>query len=311
MASSPHHHLDERAARVCVAHDHGAGRHCRYETTADGTRLHVVEAGEQGSTRGIVFVHGFVQSHLVFDEQLRRPHRLPGRRLVSFDLRGHGWSSGGAGGYDDPAAWADDLRTVVEGAGLDEVVLVAWSYGGFVVGDFLAAGGSAAGLVLVAAGSSMAPVDDDVVADGFLGLIPALRSPKLEASLPATRELVAMLTAEPLDAEATLRLEGASARAGAAARRGLSTRAHDVRAALAGCGAPTLVVHGARDRLVDLSASRSLADASGAELVVVDDTGHMPFFERPDAFDDVLRAFLASIDDRRAASHPPGQHSSR
>ena len=45
---------------------------------------------------------------------------------------------------------------------------------------------------------------------------------------------------------------------------------------------PTLVIHGAEDRIVPLEAGQAVAAAiDGAELVVLDDTGHVPTLTRP------------------------------
>ena len=60
-------------------------------------------------------------------------------RLVAFDLRGHGMSEAPLEPehYTDGRLWADDLAAVIDQLGLDRVVLVGWSYGPFVIGDYL------------------------------------------------------------------------------------------------------------------------------------------------------------------------------
>jgi pimeloyl-ACP methyl ester carboxylesterase len=58
-----------------------------------------------------------------------------------------------------------------------------------------------------------------------------------------------------------------------------------MRADEARVAAPTLIVHGARDRLVPVAAARALA-ARRPEftLEVIDDCGHVPQLEVPDQF---------------------------
>ena len=73
-------------------------------------------------------------------------------------------------------------------------------------------------------------------------------------------------------------------------------RAHDISAELGAIGAPTLVVHGREDVLVPCAdAERIAAMIPGAELLVFEDTGHMPMVERPVPFDDALLRFAGAV----------------
>ena len=102
-----------------------------------GLRLHVREWGDREGPP-IVFVHGWSQSQLCWSRQIAGP-LAEDFRLVTFDLRGHGMSEKplDAEHYVDARLWADDLDAVIEQLELDRPVLVAWSYGGFVVTDYL------------------------------------------------------------------------------------------------------------------------------------------------------------------------------
>jgi proline iminopeptidase len=57
-------------------------------------------------------------------------------------------------------------------------------------------------------------------------------------------------------------------------------------------GVPTLVVHGRQDP-IPLASSEAVARAAGAELVVLDDCGHVPYVEQPEGLFDAIRAFHA------------------
>ena len=73
---------------------------------------------------------------------------------------------------------------------------------------------------------------------------------------------------------------------------------HDTRAEIGDIDAPALVVWGAEDTAVPVRLARPLADAlGGAELVVLDDAGHVCNLEQPDAFDRAVTAFFDA--------HPP------
>ncbi|MBF6360192.1 alpha/beta fold hydrolase [Nocardia farcinica] len=64
-------------------------------------------------------------------------------------------------------------------------------------------------------------------------------------------------------------------------------------AALAAITVPTLIVHGRSDRMVPLEgALMLLGRLSDADLVVLNNCGHWPPFERPGAFVAAVRAFL-------------------
>ena len=93
----------------------------------------------------IVFVHGWSQSQLCWSRQTAGT-LAKDFRIVTFDLRGHGMSETPleAEHYVDARLWADDLNAVIEDLELDRPVLVAWSYGGFVVTDYLRAYGEEA-----------------------------------------------------------------------------------------------------------------------------------------------------------------------
>ena len=90
----------------------------------------------------ILFIHGWSQNHLCWDKQYESALRDE-FRLVAFDLRGHGMSEAppGPGPYTDGGLWADDLAAVIDGLGLEHVVLAGWSYGAFVICDYIRAYG--------------------------------------------------------------------------------------------------------------------------------------------------------------------------
>src|SRR4030095_8873432 len=64
-------------------------------------------------------------------------------RLVAYDLRGHGMSEAPPGQehYTDGRLWADDVAAIIDQLGMDRPVLVGWSYGGFIICDYVRAHG--------------------------------------------------------------------------------------------------------------------------------------------------------------------------
>ena len=106
-----------------------------------GLQLHVREWGTPDGPP-ILFIHGWSQNHLCWDKQYESPLRDE-FRLVAYDLRGHGMSEAppGPGPYTDATLWADDLAAIIGRLGLERAVLVGWSYGAFVICDYLRAYG--------------------------------------------------------------------------------------------------------------------------------------------------------------------------
>jgi pimeloyl-ACP methyl ester carboxylesterase len=124
-----------------------------------GIRPHAREwARPDGSA--ILFVHGWSQCDMCWDAQVRSPLAVR-FRIVTFDIRGHGMSEKplNPGCYTSEQLWAEDLAAVIDQITLDRPVLVAWSYGGFIVGDYIRAHGDAdiAGINLVGAAVLLRP----------------------------------------------------------------------------------------------------------------------------------------------------------
>ena len=59
-------------------------------------------------------------------------------------------------------------------------------------------------------------------------------------------------------------------------------------------GVPALVVHGREDP-IPLASSAAVAEALGAELLVIEGSGHVPYVERPEILFTALERFLAPI----------------
>ncbi|MEN3382621.1 MAG: non-heme chloroperoxidase, partial [Hyphomicrobiales bacterium] len=95
--------------------------------TPDGL---TISAQEWGNPNGpeILLVHGFAQSHLSWmrqvDSDLAKEFRI-----ITYDLRGHGNSAKplDKAPYHDNKAWGDEVKAVMDAAGLRRPVLVGWS----------------------------------------------------------------------------------------------------------------------------------------------------------------------------------------
>lgn len=265
-------------------------------TGAGGVDLHVEEAGPTDA-RPVLFVHGWSQSRRSWRKQFESA-LADDYRLVALDLRGHGDSGkpDAEGAYTDPELWAGDLRAVVEGLALDEPVLVAWSYGGLVVSDYLAVCGddAVAGVNYVGAISEKGTDDAARFAgEEFVALADDLFSTDAETSTDALDAFLDICVADPLPADENYFMLGFNAVCPPRVREALQARTADHEATLGGLSVPVLVTHGEEDQVVLPGAGEKNATlAPDAELSRYRGVGHSPFWEAPERFNDELRSFV-------------------
>ena len=107
----------------------------------NGVRLHVREWG-QPDAPPILLIHGWSQGLACWRHQVEGELAAE-CRLVALDIRGHGMSERprAADAYQDADLWAMDIAAVLDQLNLHRPILVGWSYGGFIISDYLRAFG--------------------------------------------------------------------------------------------------------------------------------------------------------------------------
>ncbi|TKK76983.1 alpha/beta hydrolase [Kribbella jiaozuonensis] len=263
-----------------------------------GVRLH---AGEWGNRAGrpVLFIHGWSASHVCWGRQLGG--RLADDfRLVAFDNRGHGMSEKplGADSYRDPQLWADDLAAVIDQLGLDRPVLVAWSYGGFIVSDYIRAYGEdrIGAINLVGAAVMMKPPTFDNIGPGFLGNAPQASQPDLATNIAAIRHFLDVCTAEPLDPDDWTAALAWNMVVPPEVRGALISREIDSDDVLTRLSVPVLVTHGRSDTIVLPSMAEHVLDVcKTARPSWYDGIGHVPFVEAQPRFDRELADLAAEL----------------
>jgi pimeloyl-ACP methyl ester carboxylesterase len=257
-----------------------------------------LRAHEWGRPDGpaILFVHGWSQSELCWDAQVRSP--LAERfRMVTFDNRGHGMSDKplDGGSYADERLWADDLAAVIEQAHLDRPVLVASSYGGFIVADYLRGYGDAeiAGINLVGGAVLLRPPSFDHIGPGFLDNAMDASAPDLSLNIASIQRFLRSCTATPLPDELWNAALCWNMAVPAAIRRALIAREIDDTDIYSRLSVPILVTHGREDIIILPSMSEHLLrHSTTATASWYDGVGHMPFIEEPERFNLELAAFI-------------------
>lgn len=264
-------------------------------TAADGVPIAVQESGNPEG-QAIIFIHGLLGSHLSWEAQTNSP-LLQRYRLITYDLRGHGMSGKPErpGAYTEGRRWADDLAAVIAASGAKRPVLVGWSLGAAVATNYLAAFGDAqiAGAVYV---GGVIELEPDLIVS-HPEIYRDLASGDLKTHLDAERAFLALCFDTPPDAVTFQRLLANAAMASTAMQRAVHQMSVDAPVGLGALRKPLLLLYGARDALVQATASLNRAKAlnAGARVAVYPNSGHAPFLEEPDRFNQDLSAFMDAV----------------
>lgn len=266
--------------------EHRVSTHRTFSTP----ELHVLR---QGRGRPVVLSHALGMDVHLWDG-LARSLAAQSCEVLRYDHRGHGQSAAPAGPYsmDD---LVDDAARVVREWGRGPVVWVGLSMGGM-VGQGLAARHPDLVQALVIANSTSwypqaahamwAQRIAAVEAQGLAAIADAVMGryfhedfraayPEVEAHARAT-----LLRTDP---------QGYVACCHAVAKV-------DWRAALPTLACPVLVIAGARDQGAPVAMSEAIVQARpGAQLVVLENASHISVMEEPQAFEQTLREFLATL----------------
>jgi pimeloyl-ACP methyl ester carboxylesterase len=234
--------------------------------------------------------------------------RLDGYRLIAPDLRGHGLSDRGQPGDWTFARWAADVARLAEALELGQYTLLGHSSGARVaLQHAVDYPGHAARLICsggVAHAGASAHLDETFARFGT----PELRA-RVEAAFEAEE---AAETPEECHAAWMGQMpffladpEGPALRELDRLWRGVryNPEIHrhgdygdfDVRERLANVAVPVLVITGREDRISRPQDSEEIARLlPNARLAIVDDAGHFPFAEQPDAYLGELRRWLSA-----------------
>lgn len=263
--------------------------------TPDGLTIRAQVWGNASGPE-ILFIHGFSQSYLSWVKQTGSD-LTKSFHIVTYDLRGHGGSDKPmeAKFYQNDRAWADEVAAVIQTANLKRPVVVAWSYGGRVIGDYLRyyGDGHLAGINLVDTGSK---TNQDWVGGVTRNTSSRMVSSDIAANFSGTAEFVRGVTAAPLspeDYELALAYNMAVPVEVRSAMRGGANSSIDFTPEFKKLKIPVLVTHGTMDDLIKLDAARYTASViPGAKLSIYENVGHAAFLEQPERFNRELAEFV-------------------
>jgi pimeloyl-ACP methyl ester carboxylesterase len=253
-----------------------------------GLRLHVREWGKADGPP-ILFIHGWSQNHLCWVKQYES--MLANEyRLVAYDLRGHGMSEAPLEPdyYADGKLWAADVAAIIDELRLDRTVLVGWSYGSFVICDYVRECGQEriAAINFVEGVTRLGEVAfGTLIGPGFLDHFVDATADDLPTNIQAMRSFVRACVVKPVSDDD---LESAvcwNVVVPAAIRAHLAAREIDDDDVLRALEVPLLVTHGREDSVVlPAMAEHVLNTCPTAEASWYEGVGHAPHLEEPERF---------------------------
>jgi pimeloyl-ACP methyl ester carboxylesterase len=284
-------------------------------TRPDGAQIFIEETGPKDAKAAVVFLHGSALRTDVWHYQM---NAFEGRRLIFYDLRGHGLSQPKGEDEFTITTLAEDLAAVIDASGLDEVVVVGHSIGGMIALELACRhqellGDRIKGLVLT--NTTHRPVFETTVGGAMLSRIERLARNPLDVlgnyhqSVERLRKII-----RPTD-QVFLAVSVAAFGPKASAKQVdftydmlaetpsdvifdlfRSYRDFDVTECVADVTVPALVITGTHDRITVPKASHFLAEnLPKAELKVLQGSGHMTMLERYREFNAMLDTFFKDV----------------
>jgi non-heme chloroperoxidase len=265
---------------------------------AAGVNLHVREYGKSTGIP-ILLLHGWSQSHLCWSKQYESSLKND-TQMIALDLRGHGMSDAPVemDQYTDGDKWADDIEAVIDDLVLDRPILVGWSYGGYIISDYVRKKGQdkISGINFVAAAVVLGPkAFGPLVGPGFLENAPAASQNDLPTNIAAIRRFVRACIVKPVSQDDFEEILAFNMVVQPSVRAAMIQRELDFAPLLEEITVPVLVTQGRADTVVlPAMADYILSHCKTAEASWYDGVGHAPFLEEPLRFNAELRRFAGS-----------------
>lgn len=255
----------------------------------NGQRLYFEDTG--GEDDVIVFSHGLLMDHEMFAPQV---DALSDRwRCITWDERGHGVTKTTS---DDFSYWdsASDLLGLLDHVGVERAVFAGMSQGGYLsLRAALTSPDRVRALVLIDTQSGVEDPANLAAYDQLIDTWAGAEDPPQEIldtvadiilgngwpGIPAWQDKWRKVTPDQLRQ----------------VYKTLVSRQDDVTDRLSELSIPTVVVHGELDAAISVPTAESLANGLGGKLVVVPGAGHAANLTHPEATNEAIEAFLATL----------------
>jgi pimeloyl-ACP methyl ester carboxylesterase len=266
-------------------------------TGGGGIQLNVVETGNPKG-RPILFIHGFSQCWRNWIRQMDSD-LANDFRLVAMDMRGHGESDKPQDAYNDSKLWADDVNAVIEDLNLDHPVLSGWSYGPLVILDYIRHYGErnisgihfVSGLTKLGSDEAMS-----VIKPELLRLVPDFFSTDKQEGTRSLESLLSLcFLQKPSDDDFNSMLEY-NVSVPSYVRQALFSRSFDNDDLLPKLRKPVLITYGVHDRVLrSILIEQQKVSVNHAQVHIMENAGHAPFWDDASNFNQRLRTFCNSL----------------
>jgi pimeloyl-ACP methyl ester carboxylesterase len=262
--------------------------------TVNGADLHYED---EGSGAPVVFVHGVWMSGRFFERQ--RPYFRERYRTIVLDLRGHGRSEHVHTGHT-VAQYARDLRAFMQALELRDAVVVGWSMGSLVLWEYVKQFGTDGLRAIVVVDQSPSDFKWPDWPQGFLdfeGLAHVMAAVQTDREALVRDFIPLMFKDPPSEADTAWMVEEiVRPPCSVASAIIFDQTVQDFRPVLPSVTVPALIVTGADEKLVPLAAEQFVAEQMpDARLVVLEESGHCPFLEEPERFNQVVDEWIRSL----------------
>jgi pimeloyl-ACP methyl ester carboxylesterase len=279
------------------------GGESRFLTLADGAVVHVRDTGGREGMPQMILLHGSNASLHTWEplvERLRADWRI-----VRIDLPGHGLTGATQTGRYDTEEFIATVDEVATAMGMPRFILGGNSMGGGVSWRFAVAHPNRVQALLLLDAGGMPPRAGDPAPRSNIGFR-IMRSPVgrwlgmqitprslIDQSLRQSVSVQAAVTDADVDRYwELLRFPGNREATMIRFARGWESNHADEARSIQ---APTLVLFGAEDRLINPNAAQSFAERlPNDEVLLLPGIGHLPMEEAPDATEAAIRRFLGA-----------------
>ncbi|WP_217630546.1 alpha/beta fold hydrolase [Natronorubrum sediminis] len=225
--------------------------------------------------------------------------------VVTVDLRGHGLS-GKTSENHTLAQYAHDIRHVVRSLNLEDVTAIGWSMGGAVVLTYLDQLGSdrlrAAGLVetgpmLFPDAGWDHPTMGGLTPEAFEELVETIHSDR-----PAfAKQFISDMFADPPSTERIDEMYAETMKTPTSVATAITrdVAESDLRGVIPEIPIPTLLLYSEQSKVYPSDLGEWMhGQIPDSELMLFPESGHCPFWEEPDEFNDAVTSFVEQRADR-------------
>lgn len=256
-----------------------------YVAVEQGVKL-FVEDMNPGGQKTVLFIHGWPLSHKQFEYQYNVLPAL-GYRCIGYDWRGFGDSDKPYTGYNYDRL-ADDLRMLIHTLQLNQITLVGHSTGGGIAAKYMARynGFGVSKLVLVDAAIPTAFTPDTAKQ-----LLESTYSDRPNMWRTTIGQFFFQHISEAFrDWFSQIGYQAAGYATAAIIRM---LRDTNLTRELQMIHIPTLIIHGIHDKVIPFAQAQEVSKlVKDSRLVPFEYSGHGPFYEERDRFNEVLSQFI-------------------